>query len=118
LPDLQKDYAAAAFARAIYAFALSANANIEQKNVLERSRPWKVDAARLLEALDLMKGDGKDRYVNDVFKECRKVLAPLETGGAAPANALGDWLSGNAPPSKALLKSDPESTVKAAAGTE
>jgi hypothetical protein len=108
--DLQADYAAAAIARGVHAFAINANANYEKKG-LSRSRPWKVDAARLFEAIDALKGS-KDAYVNNAVKQCLSVLEQVERNNNAPAAALGEWLATNAPASKSLYRGDEATTVK------
>jgi hypothetical protein len=112
--DFQADYAAAAIGRAVQVFVLRANPNIDKKG-LARARPWKVEAARLGEAIEAMRGDGKNKYVNNVIRQCQTPLADIEKGSVGKANALGDWLTENPPQSKSLFKNDDSSTVKPAA---
>jgi hypothetical protein len=112
--DLQADYAAAAVARGVQAFGMAAAANIDKKG-LERGRPWKVEAARLIEAIDGLKAAAGNAYVNDAAKQCRDLLEPIERDKAGQANTLGEWLEGNPPKSTSLYKGDSSTTVKPAA---
>jgi hypothetical protein len=109
--DLEADYAAAVIARGVQALGLAAGANIDKKG-LERARPWRVDAARLLEAVDLLKAVGMNAYVADAIKQCHDVLEEIEKGSAGQANKLGEWLESNPPKSPSLYKGDKSSTVK------
>jgi hypothetical protein len=113
-PDFQADYAAAAIAQAVRSFGVQANMNIDKKGI-ERLRPWRVDAARLAEAVDAMKGNGKNAFINTASGQCQKaVLTNLAAALQIPArpNDLADWLERNPPPSKTLFKSVSESTIK------
>jgi hypothetical protein len=111
-PDYQPDGAAEQIARAVRDFGIQADANREAKADL-RSRAWKVDASRMLEALDVLKANVKNAYVQEVVKQCVAVLAPIENGGAGNGGNLGDWLSSNASPAKSVFKSGGDSTIKA-----
>jgi hypothetical protein len=49
-------------------------------NDLKEARPFRIYAARLIEALDALKTDTKNPYVLQVVDQCRKVLLPVEEG--------------------------------------
>jgi hypothetical protein len=111
--DLQLDAAAAQVARGVKDFAFAANPNIKAVGV-SRIRPWKIEAARLIEAIGSMKGEGKNTFVNDVVKRSLEVLTPLERGEAGSANSLDAWLkdTARATADKPLFKGDDKSAVK------
>ncbi len=113
--NFQADVAALQVARGVEAFGLAANRNIESKGV-DRARAWKIDAARLIEAVNALRADGKNPFVNDVVKQCLAVLTPLEDGKTSEANALGNWLkikeNVNDVPEKPLFKGDDSSVIK------
>jgi hypothetical protein len=114
--DVQLDVGALAVARGVTAFGLAAAAgdNIAKKGP-ERARPWKAEAARLIEAVDAMKADGKNASINDVHRRCLNVLLPIETGKAGAASALFDWLDDQQTrdaASKPLFKGDASTTIK------
>ena len=120
--DFQVDYAAEAVARGVLAFILAAEKNIDSK-VLDskssagdapRARTWKVDAARILEAVDGLK-NVKNNYVKDVSREATKAVRPVEDNKAGEPSVFGDWLDRNAATGKSLFKSDEKTTVKPAA---
>jgi len=117
-PGFHADYAVPCVVRAVQAFGLAANTNIE-KSGLERARPWKVEAARFLEAIERMKGDGKDKYLAAAHRQCRDVLTPILTGGTSARVAdLNEWLTSNPPTSKSIYRGVDESTVKLAESEE
>ena len=95
-------------------FGRQGNANRAEK-AIKRARPWKVDAARLSEALDELKANVKTpTYVQEAIKECQsKVLSDLEKDNNSKFNELADWTT--KPTSKSIFKSDPMSTIKGAA---
>jgi hypothetical protein len=112
---LQADYAAQQIARAVGAFGKAAEANLESKG-LARRRPWKTDAARMLEAIDPLRSS-KDTYVADVGKRCRGVLLDIMSDRVGQGNVLATWADSTAPPSTSLFKGDAASTVKARGAT-
>jgi len=115
--DIDMDYAAGAVVATVVEFGRQANANKDSDST-RRLRPWRVDAARLGEALDELKVAVKTPYVQNAIKECQdKVLGELEKTISSPAavEKLVDWLANNAPQGKSLFKSDPTSTIKGAA---
>jgi hypothetical protein len=114
-PDFQPDYAMFQIAQAVLEFGLQAAKNLaDSKGPPTRSRPWKIDAARLGEAVEMMKGDVKNTYVQQVADQCLLVLNAIENGGQGGANNLGDWLAKNSVPAKTLFKSVPDSAVNPA----
>lgn len=112
-PDFQPDYAAAQIARFVVDLGLQANPNLDSKPI-SRIRPWKIDAARMIEALDAVQAAVKVPYVQDVVKQALPVLNSLEQNQPSQTNDLADWLSRNPPPSASLFKSNPASVVKPA----
>ena len=109
------DYAASAIVAAVVEFGTKANPNVTA-GATTRLQPWKVEAARLNEALDELKLSVKTPYVQDAIRECQgKVLNDLERGVVCQVGQLADWSTTNPPPAKSLFKSDPASTIKGAA---
>lgn len=114
--DYQPDYAAFWIGEFIVDFAKEAAENSKVK-APERLRPWKVDAARLKDALEAMKADTKNKYVADMVTRATPILTDIENGKQpTPAN-LASWLGdpatpANPPPSKELFKDTPDSAVK------
>jgi hypothetical protein len=108
--DYNPDYAARQIGAAVVAFAQMANDERERK-AAEKSRPWKVDAARLSDALAAMKAQVKNDYVAQVVDRSQRVLEAVEKGRVAEAGGLGDWLARNEPPSKGLHRGAADSTV-------
>jgi hypothetical protein len=110
-PDLAMDLAAHQVGATVA--SLASEAQPPDTKAVARLRPWKVDASRLLEAVEAMRVS-KDAHVTQVIEKCRPVLSDIEEGkeiGAA-GTALRDWLINNPAPSKALLRSDKASTIQ------
>jgi hypothetical protein len=117
--EYQPDYAAYQVGRFVVEFGSAANRELANSTpASQRKRPWKIDAARLLEALDVMKADSKNEYVNKAAAQMASVLTKIEQGQQARPENLTDWLAGNPPPSKELFKDLPDSAVKPAAAAE
>jgi hypothetical protein len=114
--DYQPGYAVYHVGYFVQDFAAAANpendSKSDKKESYARSRPWKVDAARLSEALEGMKKDLKDPYVAEVVQRCNDVLAKTEKGEQSDPGQLKVWLDGHAPASKELFKDVPDSAVK------
>jgi hypothetical protein len=85
-----------------------------------RLRPWKIDAARLLEALEALKTEAKNDHVAKVVARITPVLTNIESGSQGKPQTLATWLTdaANQPPSKELYKGVPDSAVKPASGGE
>jgi hypothetical protein len=108
--DYQPDYAAHQIARCAADFVGEANKD-SGKKASARRRPWKVGAARLNDALDVLKGL-KNAHAAKVVDKVLPVLANVEKGNVGDAAGLADWLANNPPPSKGLFKDSADSTVK------
>src|SRR5262249_34125422 len=114
----QADVAAVQVARGVVAFALTANPNLSKRGV-DRVRPWKIEASRLIEAMTALKAGGKGGFIDDVVKECLAVLIPLEDGKESRANDLDSWLKDKDKvkdiPEKPLFKDDDSTVIKPSA---
>jgi hypothetical protein len=110
--DYHPDYAVYHVGLFVRDFAAAANPERDKKQSFARARPWKVDAARLSEALGAMKNDLKDAYVAQVVGECDKILTGIEKGELVQPGTLQIWLDAHAPASKELFKDVPDSAVK------
>jgi hypothetical protein len=114
-PDFEPDYAMFQIAQAVLEFGLQADKNLsDSKGTPTRSRPWKIDAARLGEAVEMLKADVKNPYVQQIADRCMLVLNPIENGGQGSANDLGDWIAGNPVQVKTLFKSAPDTAIRPA----
>jgi hypothetical protein len=80
------------------------------------SEPWKVEASRLIEALEFMKAQAKnDAHVTLVVDQCLPALQPIEKALPPPnPSDLEQKLRGTASPNQQLYKGVPESTVRPA----
>ncbi len=81
---------------------------------LPSSQPWKVDASRLIEALELMKEQAKnDAQVALVADQATPLLQKIEKALDAPNESILKAALDAAPsPEMSLFKSDPQSVVK------
>jgi hypothetical protein len=117
--DYHSDYAAYYITRFVVDFgqAYADNQARETKTKekvpahLLRRRPWKVDAARLADALDALKIEVKDAYVGRAVDACQGVLGPMEKYAEVAPNELQNWLDTNPSPSKELFQGVEESAV-------
>jgi hypothetical protein len=110
--NFQMAAAALQVARFVHQFGVEADANYDAKP-MTRLRPWKVQAARMLEALDVLKKESKDANVQEVIRQMDRVLANIEFGGKlSEAGNLGDWLKNSPLTAKAVFKDDPKSVIK------
>lgn len=114
--DYQPDYAAAQICRAVADFGAAASANIDSKPVV-KLRPWKVDAGRMIEALNTLRQSVKVPYVQEAVKQCLSALGPVEAGRVTEANVLSDWLGNNQPPARSLFRGE-DSVIKPRAAKE
>ncbi len=111
----QPDYAANLIGKAIAALGVAANED-RGKEVIARRKPWKIEAARLSEALAALKADsGKNAYVSQVVDRGTKTLQAIIKGDLAEPGDL-TWFTtpDNDPPSKELFKGAADSAVKPA----
>jgi hypothetical protein len=96
-------------------FGHASDQNLEVKFVFERTRPWKIDAARLTEALTAMKAEVKDPYVaksTDVALRVVNLVGQRKLAGAGDLS----WFTSpeNAAPNQELFKGMADSTIKPA----
>ncbi len=76
--------------------------------------PWKVDASRLIEALEQMKAQTKNAHVGKAVDESVKLLSNIEKGLPGTPFDLEQAMQAEPSPSHELYKSDPASVVKPA----
>jgi hypothetical protein len=115
----QPEYAALQIARALGAFAEAYGEN-RTATGQSRLRPWAIDAARLSEALKVLKDtSGKDAYVGNVVTKGQRVLSVIERGRQVNPGDAG-WFTApeNEPATKELFKGDAGSAIKPGAGKE
>jgi hypothetical protein len=105
VPNYQADYAAQQIGLFLEAFGKAANSEKEEKVAFKRQRPWKVDAARLKDALTAMREEVKDPHVAKVVEVGLRVLEAVKKREAAEAGDLS-WFSNpdNAAPNQELFK--------------
>lgn len=114
----QPDYAAGQIAKCLGAFGQmvkSERANY-LKNERMMTRPWKIDATLLREALAVLKTEGgKNAYVAQMVEKADRLLGYVINGKELDANDL-TWYntSESDPPSKELFQGAAESVVKPA----
>jgi hypothetical protein len=113
MPNYQADYAAEQIGRFLEAFGNAANGSREEKIAFRRPRPWKIDAAKLMDVLGPMKAEIKDPHVAKVVDVGMRVLGAVLQKQTAQANDLS-WFSTNPAPNQMLFKDDPNTTVKLA----
>ncbi len=109
--DYQPDYAAHQLGLLVVDFVRTYE---EEKRTPDKppTQAWKVEASRLIEALELMKAQTKNAHVAFVVDESLKLLTMIEKALPAPnATDLEQKLKGEAAPSKSLYQSIPGSTV-------
>jgi hypothetical protein len=77
-------------------------------------RPWKVDAARLTDALEAMKAETaklkEGKYIAEVLDRALRVLKAIETTGD-PDQSLAEWLANKKPANLSVYKNVPESII-------
>lgn len=113
----QPDYAAQQIGYVIVQMALNARP-AEKKNVTEFA--WKYHAARLADALELMRDDAKGlpdkavfTHVDKVVTQSLRVLKELEGNSLSGSGGnLQGWLGTNLPPHVTLYKGVADSTVR------
>jgi hypothetical protein len=121
--DYQPDYAVAGIALAVYDFGVEHNKEADREageklstaaRAARRTRPWKVEAGQIAEALEALRQDVKSPYVANAAKECLDQLAMIESGKNPKPGDLGDWMRTNECPAKELFKGDVNTAVKPA----
>jgi hypothetical protein len=118
MPDYQSDYAIEKIAETVNQFIIDFNADTKGNSVGKHSRHWKVDAARLAEAIEGMKVDAKSKYLLAAADRCLEPLALLEAAKSAESASLTEWLRTNPSPVKELLRGDATTAVKSAEKSE
>ncbi len=111
----QPDYAAGQIVRCLGAFAQMAT--VERVNNTDKTtRPWRIDAAMLKEALAALKTDsGKNAFVAQVADRGTRLLDGVINNKKIDANELTWWSSSESdPPSKELFQGSADSVVKPA----
>src|SRR5262249_592509 len=88
----------------------------DPKKAEGEQRPFRIYAARLIEALDAMKADTQNAYVGQAVDRCRKLRLVMEKGDQVRTRDLSLWLEGNQPPKDkdSLFQGVADSTVKPA----
>ena len=117
--DYQPEYAAfqlAQFTEYFVKYYLSNIFDPKEKATSVEQRPYRIYAARMMEALEAMKAaDVKNAYVAKAVDECRKLLAMVEKGEQVVKTLdLEEWLKNNPPPKQGLFQGVADSTVKPA----
>jgi hypothetical protein len=114
----QPDYAAGMIARSLGAFFTEAES--ERERTTDRTRPWKIDATHLMEALAALKEDsGKNAYVSQVVDRGTRLLTGIVKGGQLDAGQK-TWFttSQSDPPTTELFKGAADTAVKSAKPAE
>jgi hypothetical protein len=109
--DYNGDYAAFWIANFVADFGTAANVNIGEL-ASARQRPWRIEAARMSEALLAWKRKTKNDYVLKAITECQKVLANLELNTSSLAPELKTWCEANPPTNKTVIARQASTTVK------
>lgn len=115
----QPDYAAGQIGRCLGTFAQMAKT--ERANSTDRTtRPWRIDAVTLKEALAALKADsGKNAFVAQVADRGARLLDSVINNKDIDANELTWWSSSQSdPPSKELFQGSADSVVKPAQPSE
>jgi cytochrome c556 len=113
--EFQPEYAAYQLGLFLDYFAsYYAENSLPREDRPREQRPFKIYAARLLEALDAMKAETKNAYVAASVDQYRKLLAGMEKGEAVRTLDLTRWLDKNPPPKDTLFQGVADSTVKPA----
>jgi hypothetical protein len=113
--EYQADYAAWQIGRCLGAFAQkAANDEKGKEGERERTRPWKIDAYRLSEALSVLKAvNGKNTYVAAVADRGTRLLKEIMQGNKASTNDVTWFMTPQSdPPSKELFKGAADTVVK------
>jgi hypothetical protein len=113
-PGYQADYVAEQIGHFVALLGARANDNYTAPN-REREQPWRIDAARLADAMEEMKKtEAKDAFVVQVADAALRVLRAVERGVQAPAAEL-TFLGDCAAPDREVFKGHRDTAVQAAA---
>ena len=114
-PEFDKDYQPDYAAHQIGVFVVDFLRRYEDEKRTPDKPPtqaWKVEASRLIEALEFMKAQSKNAHVALVADAANRLLGNVEKALAAPnATELEQMLKGQASPSGVLYLSVPDSKV-------
>lgn len=118
----QPDYAAGQIAKCLGDFGQmydTERSNLRDKKDMQ-TRPWRVDALMLRDALAALKTDsGKNAFVTTVTNRGTSVLDSILKGNEIGNNELTWWNSASSdPPSKELFQGSADSVVKPAGAAE
>jgi len=119
----QTDYAAGQIAKCLGAFASMAvgeQTGRTKKKDVPSTRPWRIDAMVLKDALAALKTDsGKNAYVTRVTDRGTRLLDYIITEKRLDTSELNWWTTSQSdPPSKELFQGSADSVVKPAAPAE
>ncbi|MHB1423978.1 MAG: hypothetical protein ACYC3I_12440 [Gemmataceae bacterium] len=116
----QADYATGQIAKCLGAFAQIAEHERADSSIKIHTRPWKVEAALLKDALAVLKANNdKNEYVSRVADRGSRLLDKIMLGVKTDDNERIWWLSPESDPSsKELFHGSADSTVKPAQPAE
>jgi hypothetical protein len=108
LDGYQADYAAYQLGRFTADFALATNTTAKE--------PWKIHAARLIEAFEAMKTETaplkEGKFIGEVLGQCLHVLSDIEKTGKGDPRDLASWLAGKQPANNTLYKGVADSAIR------
>jgi len=113
--DYQPDYAAHQLGLFVADFVAHYGQGKQGEADAPTIQPWRVEASRLIEALELMKAQTKNAHAGRVADVCTELLKKVEKGmaGTNPFD-LEQVLGAEASPGQSLYKGVADSTVKPA----
>jgi hypothetical protein len=115
--NYQPDYAAQQIALFLDEFTTWVQEERRKTDVLNEKRPRRIAAARMLEALEVMKNENKSPYIDKLYQDGKAGFKPLlervEKDLEADPSDLLALVDNNPPAAKELFKGVADSTVKA-----
>jgi hypothetical protein len=91
-------------------------AEMAQATSTDKKVPWKVEAAKLVDAFEVLKAETaklkEGKFVAEVADHCLPVLAKIESSGNANAEALSTWLTNNVPVNASLYRGVPDAVIR------
>jgi hypothetical protein len=104
----QPDYAAYQLAWFVADFAQATNT--------DKKVPWKVEAAKLADAVNVMKTETaklkEGKFVGEVADRCLQLLGKIELSGSGNAAELAAWLNNNTPVNASLFRGVTDSVIR------
>lgn len=70
------------------------------------AEPWKIEAAQLRQALDVLKGEKPDKFMAELVKNSEDLLKLIEANEAVQVANFRGWLGNNRPKNTTLFKGD------------